>query len=48
MHCIKGNADQLALLGKIVDPEDLIDYILRGLDPEDYKDIILVVNALFH
>lgn len=31
--------DQLALLGKIIDHEDQIDYVLQGL-PEDYKSIV--------
>lgn len=31
--------DQLALIGKIIDHEDQVDYILGGL-PEDYKPIV--------
>ena len=31
--------DQLALLGKILDHEDKIDYVLQGL-PEDYKSVV--------
>lgn len=45
MHSVKGAADQLALLGKNIDQEDLIDAILCGLNPKEYKDVILAVNA---
>lgn len=31
--------DQLALIGKIIDHEDQVDYILGGL-PEDYKSVV--------
>ncbi|CAA7035750.1 unnamed protein product [Microthlaspi erraticum] len=31
--------DQLALLGKVIDHEDKIDYVLQGL-PEEYKPVI--------
>lgn len=31
--------DQLALLGKIIDHEDQIDYVLQGL-PEEYKSLV--------
>ena len=31
--------DQLALLGKVIDHEDQLDYVLQGL-PEDYKSVV--------
>ena len=31
--------DQLALLGKVLDHEDRLDYVLQGL-PEDYKSVV--------
>lgn len=31
--------DQLAILGKVIDHEDQIEYILEGL-PEDYKSVV--------
>lgn len=45
MHSIKSNADHLAILGKTIDHEDLVDDILRGLNYWDYKIVILIVNA---
>ena len=39
MIYIKTRTDQLALLGKPIDTEDLIDKILNGLD-DDYKSIV--------
>ncbi|KAH7524673.1 hypothetical protein FEM48_Zijuj06G0144600 [Ziziphus jujuba var. spinosa] len=44
MQFIKKRADELALLGKPVDEEDLIDKILDGLG-EEYKGIVDAVNA---
>lgn len=44
MQFIKNWADELALLGKPVDNEDLIDKILDGLGDE-YKGIVDAVNA---
>ena len=44
MQFIKNRADELALLGKPVDEEDLIDKILDGLGDE-YKGIVNAVNA---
>lgn len=38
MRGIRSKADQLALLGKPLDHEDLLDYILDGLGDE-YKSI---------
>ena len=39
MQAIKNRADELALLGKPVDDEDLIDRVLEGLSDE-YKSVI--------
>ena len=39
MQAIKTRADELALLGKPIDDEDLIDLVLEGLSDE-YKSII--------
>ncbi|RVW64450.1 Retrovirus-related Pol polyprotein from transposon RE1 [Vitis vinifera] len=44
MQVIKTHADELALLGKLVDDEDLIDRVLEGLSDE-YKSIIDAINA---
>lgn len=44
MRGIRGKYDQLTLLGKPFDHEDLIDYILDGL-PEEYKAIVDDVNG---
>ena len=44
MQVIKTRADELALLGKPVDDEDLIDRVLEGLSDE-YKSIIDAINA---
>ncbi|RVW75651.1 Retrovirus-related Pol polyprotein from transposon RE1 [Vitis vinifera] len=44
MQAIKTRADELALLGKPVDDEDLIDRVLEGLSDE-YKSIIDAINA---
>ncbi|KAL1209793.1 Retrovirus-related Pol polyprotein from transposon RE1 [Cardamine amara subsp. amara] len=41
MRGARAKADQLALLGKALDHEDLIDYVIDGL-PEEYK---LVTDA---
>ncbi|RVW36896.1 Retrovirus-related Pol polyprotein from transposon RE1 [Vitis vinifera] len=45
MQEIKTRVDELALLGKPVDDEDLIDRVLEGLSDE-YKSVIDVINAL--
>nr|DAD43405.1 TPA_asm: hypothetical protein HUJ06_001635 [Nelumbo nucifera] len=44
MQAIKTRSDELALLGKPLDDEDLIDRVLEGLGDE-YKSITDVVNA---
>ena len=41
---IKTRVDELALLGKPVDDEDLIDQVLEGLSDE-YKSVIDAINA---
>ncbi|KAJ0798005.1 putative transcription factor interactor and regulator CCHC(Zn) family [Helianthus annuus] len=45
MQSIKSLADELAILGKPVDPEDVTDYVLNGLDADAYKQIIDAVHA---
>ncbi|KAE8677981.1 hypothetical protein F3Y22_tig00111463pilonHSYRG00127 [Hibiscus syriacus] len=44
MQAIKTRADELALLGKPIDDEDLIDQVLEGLS-DKYKSVIDVNNA---
>lgn len=44
MQAIKACADQLAILGKSIDQEDLIDRVLSGLDPS-YNSIVESVNG---
>ena len=44
MQVIKTHADELALLGKPVDDEDLIDRVLEGRSDE-YKSVINAINA---
>ena len=44
MQAIKTCANELALLGKPVDDEDLIDQVLEGLSDE-YKSVIDAINA---
>ena len=44
MQFIKTRADELAILGKLMDHEDPIETIPNGLD-DDYKPIIDVVNS---
>ena len=44
IQAIKTRADELALLGKPVDDEDLIDRVLEGLSDE-YKSVIDAINA---
>lgn len=44
MRTIKTKSDELALLGKPIDAEDLIEQILAGL-PEEYKSEIDAVNG---
>lgn len=45
MQSIKACTDQLALLGKPIDSEDIIEKVLKGLDYEVFKPIIDAVNA---
>ncbi|XP_074283857.1 uncharacterized protein LOC141608399 [Silene latifolia] len=45
MNSIQVCVDQLALMGKILDPEDVIAKVLRGLDYETYKAVINPVRA---
>ncbi|KAL9246274.1 hypothetical protein vseg_019830 [Gypsophila vaccaria] len=45
MNSIKVCVDQLALMGKIFDPEDIIDRVLKGLDYETYKPVITTVRG---
>ncbi|XP_010555249.2 PREDICTED: uncharacterized protein LOC104824784 [Tarenaya hassleriana] len=44
MHFFKCKADELALLGKPLDHEDLVDLILAGLS-DDFKPVIDAINA---
>lgn len=45
MQPIKACIDQLALLGKAINPKDIVEKVLKGLDHEVFKPIIDVVNA---
>ena len=44
MQAIKTRVDELALLGKPIDDEDLIDRVLEGLSDE-YKSVIDAING---
>lgn len=44
MQFVKGRSDELASLGKPLDPEDLIETILQGLD-DDYHHLVEVVEG---
>jgi hypothetical protein len=44
LHSVKASADELAILGAPMDPEDLIEKILDGLD-NDYKELVRAVQA---
>ncbi|RVW94084.1 Retrovirus-related Pol polyprotein from transposon RE1 [Vitis vinifera] len=44
LHSVKACADELAILGAPLDPEDLTDKILDGLG-DDYKELVRVVQA---
>ncbi|KAI4316001.1 hypothetical protein L6164_024021 [Bauhinia variegata] len=44
MQAIKRVVDELALLGKPMDPEDIIDRVLDGLDP-NYQSVVDTVHA---
>ncbi|KAD0332310.1 hypothetical protein E3N88_44440 [Mikania micrantha] len=53
MQSIKTLVDELSILGKQLDPEDITDIILNGLDQHAYKPIITAIHArdtpiLFH
>ncbi|KAK9072095.1 hypothetical protein SSX86_008527 [Deinandra increscens subsp. villosa] len=45
MQIIKSTVDELAILGKKMDDEDVIDIILHGLDQNSYKPIIDAIYA---
>ncbi|KAJ0647385.1 putative transcription factor interactor and regulator CCHC(Zn) family [Helianthus annuus] len=45
MQTIKILVDELAILGKPMDPEDVTDTILQGLDSKAYKPVIESVHA---
>lgn len=47
MRIVKSKSDELALLGKPMDAEELIERVLHGL-PEDYKSEIDMVNGRDH
>nr|TKR83789.1 hypothetical protein D5086_0000265600 [Populus alba] len=44
LHSVKASADELAILGAPMDPEDITDTILDGLD-DDYKELVRAVQA---
>jgi hypothetical protein len=44
LDSVKAHADELVILGAPLDPEDLNDKILDGLD-DDYKEIVHAVKA---
>lgn len=41
----KNDADRLVLLNKTIHQEDLIYSIIKGLHPEDYKEVRLAINV---
>ncbi|KAL9236921.1 hypothetical protein vseg_011534 [Gypsophila vaccaria] len=45
MNSIKACIDQLALMGKIMDPEDIVYKVLKGLDYNLYKPVMDPVRA---
>ncbi|KAK9677475.1 hypothetical protein RND81_11G145300 [Saponaria officinalis] len=45
MHAVKACIDQLALMGKVLDPEDVISKVLRGLDYNIFKPVIDAIRA---
>ncbi|KAD2805295.1 hypothetical protein E3N88_38672 [Mikania micrantha] len=45
MQSIKIIIDELSILGKTMDPEDITDVVLTGLDPTTYKPIIDAIHA---
>lgn len=44
IQTLKGRADELAILGTLIDDEDLIDKILESLG-DDYKELVCAVQA---
>lgn len=44
MQTLKSCADHLAILGKSIDHEDLVDHVLTDLD-ESYKSVIDAING---
>ena len=44
MQTIKTRADDLALLGALIDEEEITDKILDGLS-DDYKELVRVIQA---
>ena len=44
MQAIKTRVDELALLGKLINDEDLIDWVLEELTDE-YKSVIDIING---
>lgn len=45
MQAIKACTDELSLLGKTIDNEDIIEKVLKGLDYDVFKPVIDAVNA---
>ncbi|KAH9617873.1 hypothetical protein KSS87_017583 [Heliosperma pusillum] len=45
MHAIKACIDQSALMGKVLDPEDVISKVSKGLDYTIFKPVIDTVRA---
>lgn len=45
MNQIKACVDQLALMGKTIDPEDVVAKVFKGLDYDIYKPVIDTVRA---
>lgn len=45
MQSIKTCTDRLAIMGKPMDAEDIIEKVLAGLDYEQYKSVIDAINA---
>lgn len=45
MKNIKNVVDELAILGKKLDQEDIIDVVMNGLDQSTYKPILDVIHV---
>lgn len=45
MQSVKIVVDELAILGKKLDQEDIIDVVVNGLDQSTYKPILDVIHA---